>query len=135
MPPTPAALLRTRFSAYSKGLGDYVVKTTHPDNELLRDGSRAASGAVVSTLAADVAASAKMARYSDLEILAESAGVAPDQAVVAFCYVVAIVGQAGFGGRSSARERVTESSVFMRDGPDAPWLFHSSTTKSEKLKV
>ncbi len=45
------------------------------------------------------------------------------------------MGQTGFGGRSSAKELVTESSVFLRDAPDAPWRFLSSTTKTEVLKV
>jgi SEC-C motif-containing protein len=84
--PTPVSLLRTRFCAYCKGLGDYVVKTTHPDNDILKNGSRTADGVVVSTLAADVAASASKLRFSDLEVLAESPGTAPDQAIVAFRY-------------------------------------------------
>ena len=88
LPPTPAALLRSRFTAYAKGLGDYVVATTHPDNEVLRHGSKTADGVVVSTLAADVAASAEKLRFSDLEVLAESAGAAPNQAIVAFRYKV-----------------------------------------------
>ena len=104
-----------------------MVATTHPDNEVLRHGSKTADGVVVSTLAADVAASAEKLRFSDLEILAESAGTAPHQAVVAFRYKVRhtlarctplcdatlapqhaqvqVVGQKGFGGRPSAREQ------------------------------
>ncbi len=135
MPATPALLLRSRFSAYSKGLGDYVVATPHADNDVLRNGSRTADGKVVSTLAADVAASAEKLRFSDLDIIAESPGMAPDQAIVAFKYRVEVVGQRGFGGRPSAKEQVTESSVFMRDGPAAPWRFLSSDTKVEKLKA
>jgi uncharacterized protein YchJ len=159
VPATPVALLRTRFSAYCKGLGDYVVKTTHADNEVLKEGSRTKDGVVVSTLAADVAASASKLRFSDLEVLGQSQGTAPDQAIVAFRYKVragcvlrlpwsavvthtmhtrtqvVVVGQTGFGGRSSAKELVTESSVFLRDAPDGPWRFLSSTTKTEVLKV
>lgn len=31
-PPTPLALMRSRYSAYALGLVDYIVKTTHPQN-------------------------------------------------------------------------------------------------------
>lgn len=78
---TPARLLRTRFSAYCKGKADYVIATTHPDNDQLRSVTRDA-------FAADVKASAEKGRFSKLEILAESAGVAPGQAIVAFRYIV-----------------------------------------------
>ncbi len=135
VPPTPVALLQSRFSAYCKGLGDYVVRTTHPDNEALRNGSRTEGCTVVSTLAADVAASADKLRFSELQVLAESPGAAPDQAIVAFRYVVQVTGQKGFGSRGGAREQVTESSVFVRADAGAPWLFLSSTTKTEKLKA
>jgi uncharacterized protein YchJ len=78
---TPARLLRTRFSAYCKGKADYVIATTHPDNDQLRSVTREA-------FAADVAATAEKGRFSNLEILAESAGLASDQAIVAFRYIV-----------------------------------------------
>lgn len=146
---TPARLLRTRFSAYCKGKADYVIATTHPDNDQLRSVTREA-------FAADVAATAKKGRFSKLEILAESAGLASDQAIVAFRYIVRcpadalsampadsraaqfeIVGQKGFGARPSSRQQVTESSVFVRaegEGPAAPWLFRSSELKADKVE-
>jgi len=81
VPETPARLLRTRFSAYCKGKADYVIETTHPQNVQLRGVSR-------EIFAADVNATASKGRFSSLEVLAESAGAAPDQAVVAFRYIV-----------------------------------------------
>ena len=81
VPETPARLLRTRFSAYCKGKAEYVIETTHPDNEQLRSVSREA-------FAADVVATADKGRFSALEVLAETAGAAPDQAIVAFSYIV-----------------------------------------------
>jgi SEC-C motif-containing protein len=32
-PPTALALMRSRYSAYALGLADYIIKTTHPQNE------------------------------------------------------------------------------------------------------
>ena len=31
-PPTALALMRSRYSAYSLGLADYIIKTTHPNH-------------------------------------------------------------------------------------------------------
>ena len=39
-------LMRSRFTGYAKGEGEYIVKTTHPENPLFRDGAKAASGKV-----------------------------------------------------------------------------------------
>ena len=47
-------LMRSRFTGYAKGEGEYVVKTTHPENPIFKDGAKAESGKVVSTLAEDV---------------------------------------------------------------------------------
>lgn len=43
LPPTAEALMRSRYSAYSKGLVQYVVDTTHPENPLAA-GSNNADG-------------------------------------------------------------------------------------------
>ena len=32
-PETPELLMRSRFSAYAKGLTEYIIQTTHPMNE------------------------------------------------------------------------------------------------------
>ena len=54
----PETLLRARFSAYAKGKAQYIIDTTHEENELLKEGGRVAeTGRVVSSLARDIAAS------------------------------------------------------------------------------
>ena len=40
------ALMKSRFSGYAKGEGEYVVKTTHPENPIFKDGAKAESGKV-----------------------------------------------------------------------------------------
>ena len=42
--------MRTRFSAYCKGKADYVIATTHPDNDQLRSVTREAFGAAFENL-------------------------------------------------------------------------------------
>ena len=32
LPPTPEALMRSRYSAFALDLADYIIATTHPDN-------------------------------------------------------------------------------------------------------
>ena len=55
---------------------------------------------------------------------------------VRFQYEVVVVNQDGFGSRPSARERVTETSVFTRATAEAPWLFlDSAEVHKEKLSV
>lgn len=39
-------LMRSRFTGYAKGEGEYVVRTTHPDNPIFKDGAKAESGKV-----------------------------------------------------------------------------------------
>ena len=39
-------LMRSRITGYAKGEGEYVVKTTHPENPIFKDGAKAASGKV-----------------------------------------------------------------------------------------
>jgi SEC-C motif-containing protein len=135
VPATPVALLRSRFSAYSKGLGEYVVATTHPDNAALKaGGSRGTDGKLLSTFAADVKANASFLRFSQLAVLSEVPGPLTWQ--VRFQYEVVVVNQDGFGSRPSARERVTETSVFTRATAEAPWLFlDSAEVHKEKLSV
>ena len=39
-------LMRSRFTGYAKGEGEYIVKTTHPENPTFKDGAKAESGKV-----------------------------------------------------------------------------------------
>ena len=65
--------MRSRFSGYAKGEGEYVVATTHPENPIFKDGAKAESGKVVSTLADDVKMTCKKVRFYDLEIVTDKA--------------------------------------------------------------
>jgi len=67
-------LMRSRFTGYAKGEGEYVVKTTHPENPIFKDGAKAESGKVVSTLAEDVRMTCRKVRFYDLEIVSDKAG-------------------------------------------------------------
>ena len=43
-------LMRSRFTGYAKGEGEYIVKTTHPENPIFKDGAKAESGKVTETV-------------------------------------------------------------------------------------
>jgi uncharacterized protein YchJ len=118
-------LLRARFSAYCKAKVDYILETTHADNSQLKaGGSRGSDGTLLSTFAEDVAATAAKLRFSDLVVTKEEDTPSPDIKLVSFEYRVDIVGQKGFGGRPSASESVTETSVFVKH--EGKWLFLDS---------
>jgi SEC-C motif-containing protein len=64
-PPTPEALMRSRYAAFSLGLGEYLVETLaqeHPDRALPRDG-----------LVLALSRSRQRQRFLDLQILHASA--------------------------------------------------------------
>ena len=112
-PEDPVTLMRSRFSAYAKGKGAYVVKTTHPDNPLLKEGAKAKSGKVVSTLAADVEATCKKVRFYDLEIVRDVAGKTKGDVrehLVGFRYKCRVVAQKGFN--ELPEEKHAELSTF-----------------------
>ena len=87
--PTAEAMMRSRYSAYSKGLVAYVVATTHPDNALARgvakDGTPSGS-----TLAEDVRATVDKVAWERLKVLSAEEGSHADEAFVTFqvrvCY-------------------------------------------------
>lgn len=112
-PEDPVTLMRSRFSAYAKGKGAYVVMTTHPDNPLLKEGAKAKSGKVVSTLAADVEATCKKVRFYDLEIVRDVAGKKKGderEHLVGFRYKCRVVAQKGFN--ELPEEKHAELSTF-----------------------
>jgi len=119
-PADAVTLMRTRFSAYAKGKGLYVVKTTHPDNPLMKEGSKTASGKVVSTLARDVETTCAKVKFYDLEIVRDKAGLKPDEEhFVGFKYKCRVVGQKGFN--ELPEERHAELSTFRK--VDGEWKF------------
>ena len=106
---TPAALLRSRFTAYARGEGAYVLATTLAPKTGQAD---------------DIAASASKLRYSALTVVDEACeGL--DNASISFTYEVVVVGQAGFGARAQGRARVHETSKFVRK--DGAWMYDVST--------
>lgn len=117
-------LMRSRFSGYAKGEGDYIVKTTHPENPIFKDGSKAESGKVVSSLADDVKMTCKKVRFYGLEIVQDK-GKGEDEHYVGFKYKCRVVGQKGF--KELAEESHSELSTFRR-GEDGRWLFLDGVT-------
>ena len=103
-------LLRTRFTAYSRGEAAYVLATQAP-----KPGQEG-----------DIKASAQKLRYSALTLLADSGtSEGADASTLRFTYEVAVVGQAGFGARAQGRARVSETSCFVRDAGGV-WRYTSS---------
>ncbi len=117
-------LMRSRFSGYAKGEGEYIVKTTHPENPIFKDGSKAESGKVVSSLADDVKMTCKKVRFYGLEIVQDK-GKGEDEHYVGFKYKCRVVGQKGF--KELAEESHSELSSFRR-GDDGRWLFLDGVT-------
>jgi SEC-C motif-containing protein len=117
-------LMRSRFSGYAKGEGEYIVKTTHPENPIFKDGAKAESGVVVSSLAEDVRMTCKKVRFYDLEIVSDKAS-RNDEHLVGFRYKCRVVGQKGFN--ELPEERHSELSTFRR-GANEQWLFLDGIT-------
>lgn len=117
-------LMRSRFSGYAKGEGEYVVTTTHPENPIFKDGAKAESGKVVSTLADDVKMTCKKVRFYDLEIVTDKASKDGEH-LVGFRYKCRVRGQKGFN--ELAEEKHSELSTFRR-GEDGKWLFLDGIT-------
>jgi len=118
-------LMRSRFSGYAKGEGEYVVKTTHPENPIFKDGAKAASGKVVSSLAEDVRMTCRKVKFYGLEIVSDKAK-GKDEHYVGFKYKCRVVGQKGFN--ELAEESHSELSTFRRDAEDGKWLFLDGVT-------
>jgi SEC-C motif-containing protein len=116
--------MRSRFTGYAKGEGEYVVRTTHPENPIFKDGAKAESGKVVSSLADDVRATCKKVRFYDLEIVSDKPSKDGEH-LVGFRYKCRVVGQKGFN--ELAEEKHSELSTFRR-GESGEWLFLDGIT-------
>ena len=66
-PQTAEQLMRSRFAAYVKKDAQYIIRTTHPLNRAAA-GSKGPDGAVVSSLAQDVAATIKRVSWQRLKV-------------------------------------------------------------------
>mmetsp|Transcript_16825 Transcript_16825/g.55037 ORF Transcript_16825/g.55037 Transcript_16825/m.55037 type:complete len:263 (-) Transcript_16825:105-893(-) len=128
---TPLELLKSRFTAYAKGVSQYVEDTTHADNEIL-NGSKNELGQVVSSFQEDIKATCAKVNFSNLRVHMEEAGKPPkdgeeETAAIVFQYDATIVGQKGW--RKGNTDTVTERSVFARSADDGRWRFIDGVTK------
>ena len=89
-----------------------------------KDGAKAESGKVVSTLADDVKMTCKKVRFYDLEIVTDKASKDGEH-LVGFRYKCRVRGQKGFN--ELAEEKHSELSTFRR-GEDGKWLFLDGIT-------
>lgn len=114
-PPTAEALMRSRYSAYSKGLVEYVVDTTHPDNPLLQkdDGE---------SLRKDVVATCKKISWDKLVVL-ETEDVNEEEAFVTFQTYFKVRGQQGQRSQGFHTQTFIEKSRFLR--VDGMWLYEN----------
>lgn len=110
--PTPEALLRSRYAAYALGLADYVIATTHPDNE--------SASRDVARWRQELALFAKGTRFLGLELLEQSRAEDDQHGWLTF---VATLEQRGQD--ASFRER----SRFTRQGER--WLYEEAESYEE----
>ncbi len=100
----PEALMRARFSAYAGGLVEFILESTHPDNEQrLRDRQ---------TWALEVAGFCRSTVFESLEVRASSCE--GDEGEVSFAARLT---------RAGEDVSFAERSRFVR--PDGRWLYHS----------
>jgi SEC-C motif-containing protein len=121
IPPTPEALMRSRYSAYSKGLVEYVIDTTHPDNPS-QAGTVNPDGTPSSTLREDVVATCEKITWDKLKILSCEDGSSPDEAYVTFQTYFKTKGQVGQRAQGWHTQSFVEKSRFLK-GTDGKWLY------------
>ncbi len=102
--PSPTALMRSRFTAYSLDLAEYIVATTHPDGPQWEH-DRDAWLASIRRFSATT-------EFSDLQVLASASS--GDRGTVLFqCVLI----------QGGAQRVFSEESVFVRSG--GRWTYHS----------
>jgi SEC-C motif domain protein len=119
--PTAEALMRSRYSAYTKGLVDYIVETTHPENPLA-DGGASPAGTTRETLQADVKATCEKIAWEKLKVLGGEDGASPDEAFVTFQTWFKVRGQMGQRAQGWVTQSFVERSRFLRD-ESGRWLY------------
>ena len=107
--------MRSRFSAYAKGIVPYIVFTTHPENALakgfLDDGTPSET-----SLIEDVRATADKVSWDRLKVLKTEDGASPDEAFVTFQTWFKVRGQQGQRAQGWHTQSIKERSRFLRDG-------------------
>lgn len=119
---TAEELMRSRFSAYCLRQVKYIVETTHPDSAAAKGSWY--NGKQVSTLKADVRATAAKTEFHKLKILSTEAGGPDDQeGLVRFTITFKTIGQTTGGQRDSQQpmQTATELSSFKRR--DGAWSY------------
>lgn len=94
LPPTPEALMRSRYTAYVKNLPQYIVDTTSPENPSF-NGSVSEDGKIRTTLLQDAMATCRTCSFERLQVLSAEDGSGPDEGFVTFKATFSIVGQKG----------------------------------------
>lgn len=116
LPPTAEALMRSRYSAYAKGLVDYIVDTTHPDNPLAQKDDGV-------SLRKDVIATCKKISWDKLVVL-ETEDVSEGEAYVTFQTYFKVKGQQGQRSQGFHTQSFIEKSRFLKSS-DGAWLYEN----------
>ncbi|MEW5317155.1 MAG: hypothetical protein WDW38_008482 [Sanguina aurantia] len=120
VPATPEASLRARFSAYSKKLHKYILRTTHSQNPS-RSGSDSADKLKHTTFEEDVKVSMLNADFRSLTLLGSSQEEGPDSATLDFEIVFRLnISNDGKKLGTPVEKTLRESSKFVRE--DGEWL-------------
>eukprot|EP00890_Picochlorum_soloecismus_P004202 jgi/Picsp_1/4783/NSC_02151-R1_sec-c motif domain protein len=114
LPDTAEGLMRSRYTAYAKGLVDYVVQTTHPDNPAAKED--------IKTLRDDVRATCDKITWDKLVILEKESGD-EDEAFVTFKTYFKVVGQRGQRAQGFHTQSFIERSRFLRRSSDGAWSY------------
>lgn len=108
--------MRSRYSAYSKGLVQYVVDTTHPDNPLAQQDDGA-------TLRKDVKATCDKITWDKLKIISSDPGSSENESFVTFQTYFKVRGQQGQRAQGWHTQSFVEKSRFLRDEQTGKWLY------------
>jgi SEC-C motif-containing protein len=113
--------MRARYSAYVKGLVEFIVDTTHPENPLA-DGGAAPAGTTRETLKADVRATCQKISWERLKVLSSEQGPSDDEACVTFQTWFKVKDQQGKRAQGWKTQSFVEKSKFRRD-TTGRWLY------------
>lgn len=114
LPDTAEALMRSRYSAYAKGLVEYIVSTTHPENPMKPEDPD-------SQLEADVRATCDKIGWERLKVLSCDEGAHQDEAWVTFQTWFKVRRQIGQRTKGWHTQTFTEKSRFLRE--NGRWLY------------
>jgi SEC-C motif-containing protein len=115
IPKTPEQLMRSRYTAYCKGLIEYIVDTTHPENPLLQKDAGV-------TLRKDVVATCKKISWDKLVVLESEDDIQDSQeSYVTFQTFFKVRQQQGQRAQGFHTQTFIEKSRFLKEGDR--WLY------------